>query len=353
MSNTKVLFLLKRRPDFDPEKHTIGGLSTGLYNSANFMNELLNDNGVESNLEVCIDNNVIDRFVTKYRPSIAIIEAFWVVPPKFLVLSKLHPSVTWIIRIHSDMPFLASEGNSMDWIAEYVKHPNIIVAPNSSRMFQELRFYLGHLNNWSEEKLNEKVIYLPNYYPQDYKQKSLQLEDGYINISCFGAVRPLKNQLLQAISAVKFAVSIDRKLRFHINSGRIEMKGEPVLNNLKGLFQHLADNGHELISHEWRPRDEFLDLCAKMDIGLQVSFNETFNIVAADHISQGVPIIGSTEIPWADPTYCADPVDSHDIYNKLHITFSNIEQNCRSHEDRLTKYTETSKRYWLEYFRKR
>ena len=130
MPNTKVLFLLKRRPDFDPSKHTLIGLSTGLYNSANFMNEMLNHNGIQSNLEVCIDNNYIDRFVATHRPTVAIVEALWVVPPKFLILSKLHPTVNWIIRIHSDMPFLASEGNSMDWIADYVKHPNIIVAPN-------------------------------------------------------------------------------------------------------------------------------------------------------------------------------------------------------------------------------
>lgn len=353
MPTTKVLFLLKRRPDFDPEKHTIVGLSTGLYNSANFMNEMLNKAGIQSNLEVCVDNNYIDRFVARYRPTTVIIEALWVVPPKFLILSKLHPTVNWIIRIHSDMPFLASEGNSMDWIAEYVKHPNIIVAPNSPRMFQELRFYLSHLNNWSEEKLNEKVVYLPNYYPQDYALKPLQLQDDYINISCFGAVRPLKNQLLQAIAAVKFADSIGRKLKFHINSGRVEMKGEPVLNNLLSLFQHLADKGHELISHEWRPRDEFLELCAKMDIGLQVSFNETFNIVGADHISQGIPIVGSTEIPWADPKFCANPVDSVDIYSKLHLALSNSDLNCQSHKELLTKYTDLTEKYWLEYFGKK
>lgn len=350
MEKSKVLFLLKRRLDFDPDKHSIIGLSTGLYNSANFMNEMLNDGNINSNLEVCIDNNCIDKFITKHRPKFAIVEALWVVPPKFLLLSKLHPSVNWIIRIHSDMPFLACEGNSMDWIADYVRHPNIIIAPNSPRMFEELKFYLGHLNNWSKEKINQKVVYLPNYYPQEIKRKIFQLHDEHINISCFGAVRPLKNHLLQAMAAIQFADSIGRKLKFHINSGRIEMKGEPVLNNLKGLFQNLIERGHELISHEWCPRIEFLNLCSKMDIGLQVSFNETFNIVAADHISQGVPIVGSKEIPWAEQMFCADPVDSRDIYTKLHLTYSVPRLNVQSNTDKLTKYTNDTAKIWKEYF---
>ena len=102
---------------------------------------------------------------------------------------------------------------------------------------------------------------------------------------------------MQALAAIKLAERIGKTLLFHINAGRTETKGEPVLNNLRGLFHQLYDRGHKLIEHEWTEREEFIQLCAKMDIGMQVSFSETFNIVGADIISQGVPLVGSAEIP--------------------------------------------------------
>src|ERR1035437_266127 len=94
----KILFILKRREDFNANIHSQIGLSTGLYNSASFVNKMLVDARIESNLEVCVDNNEIDKYVTKYNPDTVIIEALWVVPSKFTVLRQLHPEVTWIIR---------------------------------------------------------------------------------------------------------------------------------------------------------------------------------------------------------------------------------------------------------------
>ena len=52
-----VLFILKRREDYDPDHHNHKGLSTGLFNSATFMEQMLNESGIEAHLEVAIDNN--------------------------------------------------------------------------------------------------------------------------------------------------------------------------------------------------------------------------------------------------------------------------------------------------------
>ena len=346
----KVLFILKRREDFNPEKHTVLGLSTGLFNSATFMNNMLNSLGVESNLVVVIDNNDIDREVTKHKPTHVIIEALWVVPTKFSILCKLHPDVKWIVRLHSEMPFLAGEGMALDWIGDYIAYKNITLAINAPRLLSEVRFFLGCKMDWDEETINSRIIYLPNYYPQDYKIKEFNKDNDIINISCFGAVRPLKNHVIQAIAAIKFADKIGKKLLFHINSGRIEMKGEPALNNLRGLFSHLSNKGHKLVSHEWTPRNEFLEICANMDIGMQVSFSETFNIVGADLISQGVPLVGSVEIPWMSSVYCAKPTEMEEIYDTLLFLYNNPYDNVVKNQLLLTKYTNTSKDIWKKYF---
>lgn len=348
---TKILFILKRREDYNPIKHSPLGLSTGLFNSASFMVQMLQNSGIDAEIEVAIDNNCIDRLVQKHKPTHVIIEALWVVPSKFSVLTKLHPKVRWIIRIHSEMPFMAGEGMAMDWIGEYINFPTIDIGVNAPRMLNEIQAYLAVKKSWDREQVEKRVFYLPNYYPQQYKQKEFNRDKYWIDIGCFGAVRPLKNHMLQAVAALKFAKRIDKQLRFHINSGRIEMKGDPVMNNLRGFFQHLADTGHQLIGHEWAPREEFLETCGTMDIGLQCNFSETFNIVTADLISQGVPIVGSSEIPWACDFFNARATESDEIADILYRTYKLPQVNVWRNQRNLTKYTNKTQAIWAKQFR--
>jgi len=347
----RILFILKRREDYNPVAHSPKGLSTGLFNSASFMVSMLNDLGIEANIEVAIDNNCIDRLVNQHKPTHVIIEALWVVPSKFAVLTKLHPNVKWIIRLHSEMPFMAGEGMAMDWLGDYVANPNISIGVNAPRMMNEVAEYLKTKMRWSNETINERIIYMPNFYPQEYKKKEFNYDKYWVDIACFGAVRPLKNHLVQAFGALKFANKINKQLRFHINGGRIEMKGDPVMNNLRGLFQHLHIGGHQLIIHEWRVREEFLELCSKMDIGMQCNFSETFNIVGSDLISQGVPLIGTSEIPWASKFFNAVPTDSTYICEILERTYHMPQLNVWRNQTNLTKYTDNTAKIWYNLFK--
>jgi len=337
---TKVLFILKRREDYSAKIHLHIGLSTGLYNSAKFMNDMLNESGIQSELEVATDNNYIDRLLHKHKPTHVIIEALWVVPTKFSVLQKLHPNIKWIVRLHSEMPFMAGEGMAMDWLGDYAKFRNVVIACNAHRMMREMQLFLG----------KNKVIYLPNFYPQNYVTKTLDKDKDFINISCFGAIRPLKNHLVQAYAAIEFAEKIGKKLHFHVNAGRIEMNGNANINNLKGLFQHLYQRGHTLTNHQWTPREEFLELCSRMDIGMQCNFSETFNIVGADLTSQGVPLIGTNEIPWCSSFSQADCTDSQDISNALMRAYRYPRLNVFMNQYLLKSYTNKTKKIWTKYF---
>ncbi len=345
----KILFILKRREDFDPVKHNPKGLSTGLFNSATFVKDMLNNEGIAAELEVAIDNNCIDRLVTLHKPTHVIVEALWVVPSKFAILTKLHPKVKWIIRLHSEMPFMAGEGMAINWIGDYVSYPQLYIGINAPRMLGEIRTFLKIKKAWSQEETENRIFYLPNYYPQNYVTKTLDYNKDHLDIACFGAIRPLKNHLVQAFAALKFADKIDKKLHFHINSGRIEMKGDPVLNNLRSFFQHLVDNGHQLIGHEWCPREKFLKICAKMDIGMQCNFSETFNIVSADLLSQGVPILGSKEIPWSSDFFNSTPSESDEIANQLDNIYKFPSENVLLHQKMLTMYTNDTVKIWNKY----
>lgn len=355
-SPKRVLFLLKRREDYNQDhsySHT--GVSTGLWNSARLVSEMLNRNGVVAKVVVCVDNNDIDREVTNFKPTDVIIEALWVVPEKFFVLHRLHPKVKWNVRLHSEIPFIASEGIAMKWIGEYLKFKNVTISANSKRMLEEVRLLVSEQYDFSVEEIHEKVFYLPNYYDPNMHMDHHTVHDHsehrhHINVGCFGAVRPLKNHLMQAIAAIKFANHIGKKLHFHINIGRIEMKGEPILHNLIDLFNNLEVQGHKLVMHPWMPHHKFVDLVQKMDIGMQVTFSETFNIVAADLTANNIPMIVSKEVEWAFPLYYADPTSMIDIYEKLIVAWKFRGMNVFLNRLYLGKFSTKSQNTWVSHF---
>lgn len=349
----RILFIVKRREDYsDHCSYSKQGVSTGLWNSARLIVEMLVKHGVEAKLVEVIDNNCIDREVTQYKPTHVIIEALWVIPEKFKVLTALHPKVKWNIRMHSELPFIANEGIAMKWLLSYLTYNNVTISCNSERFLNEMRFLVKERFN-IEGDVSDSVWYTPNYYmpPNLNVEPSISLYDrDYVNVACFGAIRPLKNQLTQAVGALKFARSIGKKLHFHINIGRVETKGDPVLHNIRDLFSQLESEGHKLVEHIWVPHSEFLNVIKDMDVGMQVSFTETFNIVSADIIACGVPLVTSSEVRWSVPTFVADPTDTNDIAEKLHIALSFECLNVYFNRKRLKSYSRKAAKAWLELF---
>lgn len=335
VTGIKVLFILKRRTN-DSYGYA-SGISTGLLNSAEFVHDMLLENNVESKLVVVTDNNDIDREVTLYRPTHVVIEALWVVPEKFNVLRKLHPGVQWIVRLHSEFPFIANEGMAMDWILKYVNTPNVSVGVNSLRFKRDLSAVL----RWEDRA---KVLYMPNYYPASDMQSAKPRPRGdVLSIGCFGAIRPLKNQLSQAVAAIEFANDLGVNMDFHINTGRIEMKGQPTLSNLMALFEN---SWHRLVLHHWLEHNEFLDLVREMDICMQVSYSETFNIVSADAIASGIPIVVSKEVQWAKTGF-AEPSSISDIVSSLKSVWQFRRTNVFFNQIGLSAYARKARRIWL------
>jgi hypothetical protein len=341
----KTLFILKRREDYSTDIPGFNNytVATGMYNSAKFVSDMLQDNSVESKIVIVVDNNDIDREVTAFKPTHVFIEGFWVVPEKFDVLKPLHPEVTWIVRCHSEAPFLAQEGIATEWIYGYFQR-GVLVAGNSPRINSELAL-MADLSQ--AENSRDLTPLLPNYYPiVDNPFTIKKIVNNTVDIGCFGAMRPLKNHLIQAYAAIMFAEDKGYKLRFHINSNRIEMNGSNALKNLRGLFSNITP--HELVEHPWDNHENFLNLISSMHICMQVSFTETFNIVTADAISRGVPVLVSEEVSWAMSPK-ADPVSSSDIAAKLNYILRNAATCVARDRAGLSKYSNDSKRKWLNY----
>lgn len=353
----RVLFVLKFREAPYGDSCGWGGeygdrpLSSGLFNSARFMAEMLAAAGIATKLVHVHDGNDVHRELVAFQATDVVIEAFWCPPYKFDDLRKACPQVRFIVRNHSETPFLASEGVAFGWTLDYLDKPNVVVAPNSLRMLADTRELAEAAHpDWHEADVERKVVYLPNFYPvlEPWPRKR---ENHVLDIGCFGAVRPLKNLPTQAIAALGFAGGAGiRELRFHVNGGRVEMGGAPIRKNLEAILARAP--GVELVSHDWLSHDDFRQLVAQMDLVTQATFSETFSIVSADAASQGVPLVTSTEVPWSDHASHADPTDARSIAAAMHRVWSHrhrlfgVDPNAAG----LRRFSEASRRIWLDYF---
>ena len=289
------------------------GVTSGLFNSASFVVNYLNENDFDAKITPVVDSNQIDRVVSEFNPDVVIIEAIWVPPAKFKELFQIprHKNRRWIVRLHSKAPFLANEGVATRWIKQYasIKDLKIEIAPNTTELTEQLTYCFP----------SGKFIFLPNIYKaKSFTPKKHVKSDDFVDIGSFGAIRPMKNTYQQAMAAIEFAEQIGKTLRFHINGTRIEQSGDNVLRNIQALFEH---SEHELIEHKWYKHGEFLEAASKMDIGMQVSFSESFNIVTADFVTAKVPIVASDDISWMPCIMKVSPTSHKGIVRKLKLAY--------------------------------
>jgi len=335
----KVLFLVKNRSLYGSPYSPPFGL---LY-SAKFVAQMLKDNGFQSRVVRATDGNDIDKIVTEYDPDVVVIEALWVTPAKIreLLDLKRHEHRKWVVRPHSKPSFLSLEGMAMEWLCEMtsisLSNCNFKIAVNNEQAEKEL-----------DAVFTGDIKFLPNFYISSGLEVDTQRDRREVHIGCFGALRPLKNTLEQAFAAIIYANETGRALRFYVNATRVEQHAEPVLKNLRALFSKARK--HKLIELPWSAHSDFLRVVSRMNIGLQVSFSESFNIVSADFASIGVPIVVSSEVSWMPEDFMAEPTDAFDIVRKMgHVEKMQKFWLRRKMKKALEKYNDKSEKLWLKF----
>lgn len=338
---TDVLFLLKKANLYGAYTTT---KNSGLHNAVNILkNELEKEYRIEAALEICVDANEIDKYVHKYKPNFCIIEALWVTPAKMEEICKLHRGVVFITRIHSRIPFLAQEGNAFNWLKEMNKFPNSYVSFNNYETNEDF-IKIGLSDSVYLPNVYKKVEWVPSTSDRicDYNKKNHIHK--HVNISCFGSIRPLKNQLIQAVAAMEYANKNGLILNFHINGTRMEQKGDSVLKNLRGLFK---DTHHRLIEHKWLDPLEFNALIRQMDAGMQVSFTESFNIVTADTIYNKIPVVVSEDISWVNKDSRVRNENSvNEMVDKLENVIKYTKRNAEANLVALDLYNKKALKEW-------
>lgn len=288
------------------------GLYVGLNVSAELTVQELRKNGWRAKAVGVHDDNEIDKVLFAERPSHIIIKAFWVREDKLELLAKRYPSCQFIVCCHSKPSFLAMENLGFERLFQVLnvssRMQNVHLAANNSEMAWVIK-----------ETTGRDCLYLPNLIPskKNVEVKIFPTNAKTLKVGIFCAIRPLKNMLSQIYAAIMFCQIYDMKLELNVIITRSEMGGGPILKAIRNIFEHLDQDRFKLVEHEWMKHDDFMNLVSQMDVGLQVSFTESFNIVATDFMNCGVPIVTSPAVEWAPAEWDAEPDYIENIVQKI------------------------------------
>jgi hypothetical protein len=298
----KIIHLYKIRKGY-------AGEYVGLGVSSELTNQYMKEFGFNSLSFGVVDDNKIDKILYDERPDFLIVKAFWIRKEKLELLAKKYKKTKFIVVSHSKPTFLGTETNGFNRLFEVIdlskKYENIFVGSNN------LDFVLnsnGLVNN---------IFYVPNIILPKLNNNKRQIESDKIKIGLFCAIRPMKNILNQVIASISAAEELNKKLELYVITNRVEMGGDVTLKNLKDLFKNLDSEQYKLIELDWMEWKDFNNKIKEIDLGLQSSFTETFNIVAVDFINNNIPVVTSPSIEWSSNIFKTNPDSIYNIKIKI------------------------------------
>jgi hypothetical protein len=155
---------------------------------------------------------------------------------------------------------------------------------------------------WLREAYACPSSYLPNLYFIDYSHTATRpgWRGGKLYIGSFGAQRPLKNLMSAAGAALVVATTLKADVEFVINGGRQEGGGVTVVNSIRAMLDGCSHV--TLTEQNWLPWSTARDLVRRMHVLINPSYTESFNMVTADGVAEGVPSVTSDSIDWV-PRY--------------------------------------------------
>jgi hypothetical protein len=232
-----------------------------------------------------------------------VIMAPWISPLDLAALAMYFPNIQFAVQSHCNVGALHGDvrgvGNLRNYMDLGFSYPNIHVAGNSSRFVE-----------WARQAYDAPVFLLPNLYPLGQRLTHAHHLNPPINIGTFGAMRLEKNFITAVAAALAIQKYLDLAVHLHINVGG-EVSTRRVLDTIQQMVEGVP--GFTLVKHRWMPWDKFRELIRRMHILLQPSYTESFNMVTADGIANGVPSVVSTAITWAPEEWKADSDDALDI----------------------------------------
>lgn len=234
-----------------------------------------------------------------------VVSAPWIPTTDLQRLTAEHPETKFAVNCHSNLGFLQADPGAMRLVREGLELQrctwNFQVAANNLR-----------LCNWVADTYGSHCTHLPNLYHLDQHsgQNRTLFSGGTLRIGAFGATRPLKNFMTAAGAALEIASRLRVDLEFWMSSGRNEGAG-PLVNAIQQMTTGLPHV--RVMENGWQTWPQFRQTVRHMHLLLQPSYTETFNVVTADGVAEGVPSVVSHAIEWAPAGWKAQVDDVHQI----------------------------------------
>ena len=234
-----------------------------------------------------------------------IISAPWIPTAELQSLATDFPDTHFAVNCHSNVGFLQADRNGVKLVREAMElelgTSNVHLAGNSRRFCR-----------WVQSAFGAPCAYLPNlYFLHDHGARQQPWSGGDVRIGVFGATRPLKNLMSAAAAAIEIAHHLRAPLQLWMSGGRTEGGGETVLGAVNEMVSGLPSV--ELHLTGWQSWPSFRRTIAHMHLLLQPSYTESFNMVTADGVAEGVPSVVSDAIDWAPDDWKANVDDVLDI----------------------------------------
>lgn len=262
-------------------------------------------------------------------------------PAKFAELASKWTDIEFVQLNHSGLAYLSIDDKGVWNIRavldlETALH-NVRVAANNPRF-----------RGWLNGNFGVDCILLPNLYDvESFRNPVTARKDcDPLRIGSFGAGRPWKNQLIAAEAALTMARRLGVNLELYINSGHWDTNGKH--SEARGeMFSGLP--WAKIIEVKWDAWPRFRRTVAAMDILLSPSFDETFCVVCADGIAEGVPSVVTGAMEWTPRQWWSEPWDQASV---AHVGMALLHDRTGAvHEGRaaLTEFVKNGLRLWIEY----
>jgi hypothetical protein len=266
-----------------------------------------------------------------------VISAPWIPTLELASLANDFPDTHFLVTCHSNLGFLQADPSAMRLVREGVELErttwNFRVAANNERLV-----------NWLTDAYRVPATWVPNLYHLDHTAAIPRdgFKGGTLRIGAFGATRPLKNFMTAAGAAVQIAHALRADMELWMSSGRNEGGGS--VN--EAIRQMIAGLPHvKLVETGWQTWPQFRQTVRNMHLLLQPSYTETFNVVTADGVAEGVASVVSDAIEWAPENWKARCDDVDDIA-KTGIRLLRDKSAPRKGLRALQKYNQRAQRAW-------
>jgi hypothetical protein len=266
-----------------------------------------------------------------------VISAPWIPTLELQALVLAFPRVKFAVNCHSNVGFLQADSNGVKLLREYLELemavPNFHAAANSDRMCE-----------WISDAYGSPCRRLPNLYYLDGMPSAKPLwNGGVLRLGVFGATRPQKNFVSAVAAAIEVSYQLKAQTEIYVNTGRTEGGGNTVLNAGRALVQGLPLVTLKEVG--WMTWPTFRRLVGSMHLLLQPSYTESFNMVTADGVAEGVPSVVSDAIDWAPKYWQAESDNVFDIAHVGRALLSDPKASLEGYRA-LTAYVEEGVRDW-------